>query len=334
MGKSLTSLCRQMDTKTERKEYKLHPDAGRMNTTWEKHQLNNMFWRKTKKKNKDIPTVVPANNQETTIIKATVLSDIGNIRSNNEDAMLILRNENKANGNNDEVLLIVADGMGGHQAGEVASHLAINIISREFFKQKKQAGIEKALQKAFSTANKHIYQKAATDKSLYGMGTTCTALFITENNVYYAHVGDSRAYLMKDSILIRITEDHTYVQQLLKMGEISKEEAASHPNRNILTNAMGTNAYVKVDTGIVHMAIVEADRLLLCSDGLHDYFNDTELADWLKSDKPLQQIAENMVFEAKRRGGHDNITLILAEKAVCRPATTLRNTADIDIHIT
>ena len=266
-------------------------------------------------------------------IQAVVLSDTGNLRPNNEDAALFLRFSNKMKKGMEECLLIVADGMGGHQAGEIASRLAVETISREYGKHLEVMCVEKRLLKAFVLANERIYKKAVSDSRFYGMGTTCTALAIVGNAVYYAHVGDSRAYLLKKGSLTRLTIDHTYVQQLLLRGTITAEQAVAHPDRNVLTNAMGTHLNLRVDTGRCSFSLEAADRLLLCSDGLYDYLNESELAEILNRSQPLHLMADYLVAEAKKRGGHDNITVVLAAQHDAREQTSLKETADVILPI-
>ena len=246
-------------------------------------------------------------------LKVIVKTDLGNIRTNNEDTGLYFRVADDSIIQEKGCLLIVADGMGGHQAGEVASKMAADTISKEYFSNNGNVNIEKNLARVFSLANKNIFETAAADKALNGMGTTCTALIIHQQAIYYAHVGDSRAYLIKNQRISRITTDHTYVQELLKNGDITPAEADKHPQRNILTNAMGTKAQVQVDTGKYNGLLEENDRVLICSDGLYDYLEDAEIASIVNS-APVEAAAETLVATAKKRGGHDNITVVLAEK--------------------
>ena len=193
--------------------------------------------------------------------------------------------------------------------------------------------LRKTLHKAFELANKRIYEMASSNAAYHGMGTTCTAVVVVEQIVYYAHVGDSRAYFFKNDSVSRITEDHTYVQELVNKGDITPKEAETHPKRNILTNAMGTKPSLRIDTGKFNMLFENYDRLLLCSDGLYDYLKDEELSEMLKN-KSLQEAAEDMIQEAKKRGGHDNITVVLAEKTDTEKETTVKETRDFDIPVT
>jgi PPM family protein phosphatase len=284
---------------------------------------NNLF-RKKKKKDNTSEFIESGN------VKAVVLSDLGNIRTNNEDVGMFYRIAEEDITREKGYLLIVADGMGGHKAGEVASKMATEIISQEYFRKNGNGTIEKNLFKAFSIANRKIYDLASSQKAYHGMGTTCSAFVVTGDTVYYAHVGDSRGYFLKKNLITRITEDHTYVQELVNKGEITNKEADTHPKRNILTNAMGTKPDLRIDTGKCHYSFENDDRLMLCSDGLYDYISESEIADILIH-KPLQDAAEYMIKEAKKRGGHDNITVVLAEKMEPVAESTPKETRDVEL---
>lgn len=289
-----------------------------------------MFWNKLfGKKKKQSPEENTAQVIDSGSVKVVVLSDLGNIRTNNEDVGMFFRIADEAILREKGYLLLVADGMGGHQAGEVASRLAAETISQEYFKNG-QGSVEKNLSKAFTMANKKIYEMASANKSMRGMGTTCTSLVVTESTIYFGHAGDSRAYHYHNNQVNRITEDHTYVQELVRSGEITAKEAETHPKRNILTNAMGTKPELRVDTGKFDQGFKEKDRLLLCSDGLYDYLTDEELAGFL-SGMPLHETAIALINEAKKRGGHDNITVVLAEKLAAEADSPAKETKDFDL---
>jgi len=256
---------------------------------------------------------------DTGTVKSVIVSDPGNIRTNNEDIGLFFRIADEEVSREKGCLMMVADGIGGHNAGEVASRMAADIISHEYFKL--TGSIEKSLAKAFELANKNIFERSMSDRSVKGMGTTCTTVVIIDSTIYYAHVGDSRAYLLKNDKISRITEDHTYVQELVKNGDITIAEASIHPRRNILTNAMGTKDSLRVDTGKFPLLFEDKDRLMICSDGLYEYLNDNEIARIL-GENSLHHAANEMVDEAKKRGGHDNITVVLVQKTSVINATT------------
>lgn len=283
----------------------------------------NLFGKKKKKKHQ---TVV--NEFDNGSVKAVVMTDLGNVRTNNEDVGLFFRVEEA---HEKGCLMMVADGMGGHNAGEVASRMAADIISHEYFKQ--NGSVEKSLSRSFELANKKIFEMSQSNRSMKGMGTTCTTLVVIGSDIYYSQVGDSRAYLLKQNKIYQITEDHTYVQELVNKGEITIIEASTHPKRNILTNAMGTKESLRIDTGKFALPIEEKDRLMICSDGLYDYLNDDDIARILGGNS-LHNAASEMVDEAKKRGGHDNITVVLAEKISLQPGTNDKETRDVDIPLT
>jgi PPM family protein phosphatase len=290
-----------------------------------------MFWEKLfTKKEKQLPAENKSEIIDSGNIEVVILSDLGNIRTNNEDSAVFFRNGDERILQEKGYLLIVADGMGGHQAGEVASSMSVEIISKEYFTQHNKGAVEKSLAQAFSLANKKIFDLSSHNRAYLGMGTTCTALIVIDQSVYYGHVGDSRAYVFKNNLFSRITEDQTYVQDLVNSGDITVEEAEAHPKRNILTNAMGTKPDLRIETGKCDFLFEKNDRLLLCSDGLYDYLKDEEMAEIL-GNKSLQEAAAFMIAEAKRRGGHDNITVVLAEKTEALKETTSKETKDFDL---
>jgi protein phosphatase len=266
-------------------------------------------------------------------LKVAVVTDLGNIRTNNEDTGLFFRVADPQVTREKGALLMVADGMGGHAAGEVASKMAADTISKEYFKNGAAGNIEKSLSKIFALANKNIYEASSANQALRGMGTTCTALVVVNNLVYYAHVGDSRAYMVKKNSIARITTDHTYVQQLVQEGQITAAEAEEHPQRNILTNAMGTKPQIRIDTGQFDLPFEENDSLLVCSDGLYDYLDDAEIAAMVNGNSP-QEAADALVAEAKKRGGHDNITVVLAAKTGTTATPASKETRDFVLPVT
>jgi PPM family protein phosphatase len=266
-------------------------------------------------------------------LKVVVVTDLGNIRTNNEDTGIFFRVADPNVLRQKGVLMLVADGMGGHAAGEVASRMAADTITSEYFNNGNNTGIEKKLGQVFTLANKNIYAAAASSAACKGMGTTCTALAVINDQVYYAHVGDSRAYVIKDDAIAQITTDHTYVQELITEGKITPEEAGDHPQRNILTNAMGTKPNIRIDTGKCNFTITENDKLLLCSDGLYEYLEDTEIAGILKN-LSAQEAAETLVATAKARGGHDNITVVLAVKTSISTGCASKETRDFILPVT
>jgi protein phosphatase len=223
-------------------------------------------------------------------------TDIGQVREGNEDSYLVL-----------EPLFAVADGMGGHRGGEVASALALETI-RHLFEER-----EGSLSEQVEEANRAVFQRSAADRAVQGMGTTLTAALVQDDGVRLAHVGDSRAYLYRDGELHQLTSDHTLVHRMVEEGEISEEEAETHPKRSILTRALGVDDAVQVDEGIVEVRA--GDRLLLCTDGLTVMVSDEEIRAVLDRTPDPQEAAERLVAAANRAGGVDNITAVILEFA-------------------
>jgi len=274
---------------------------------------------------------LPDNTLPISDINAIVMSDVGNIRQNNEDTGLFVRLADEGIRRTKGYLLLVADGMGGHLAGEVASQMAAEIVNREYVAHRDT--IEKSLMRAFQVANRQIFDEAQQHDAFRGMGTTCTVIVVHEQQLYFAHVGDSRAYLFKAGQLVQLTEDHTYIQELLRNGEITPEAAANHPNRNVLTQAMGTKATIRIDVGRCLLPFDTGDRLLLCSDGLYEYCTEADLIQVL-SLANLPDAAEKLIDMAKTRGGHDNITVVLAERLAVDSGETSKETREIDLPFT
>ena len=218
-------------------------------------------------------------------------SDIGCVRANNEDSYKISQNH-----------AIVADGMGGHNKGEVASAMAVEIIS-DFITSKK-CSVEQSIE----AANKEIYKKSSS-KQFLGMGTTVVMCLIEGKKAIFANVGDSRGYLFSKGKLVQITKDHSLVQKLIDDGEITEKEAEKREDKSVILRAVGTEKNVKVD--VFEMDVLEEDVILLCSDGLTNCVNSEEIASILKSDNSLQQKAEKLISEANNNGGFDNITVVL-----------------------
>ncbi|MBC7973796.1 MAG: serine/threonine-protein phosphatase, partial [Myxococcales bacterium] len=243
-------------------------------------------------------------------LEAWLVTDVGIVREHNEDAAYMA----EANG-----FFIVADGMGGHAAGEVASAMAVDTVREmlevqlphiETFKRAPtDAGrrrIVQLLQDAVHSAHQAVFQRGQNEADKAGMGTTLDVVLIAGPEAFVAHVGDSRTYLVRDGRSSQITTDHTVAEVLVIEGKLTIEEAQVSPLRTILVNAIGVSADVGVE--MAHVKLKRGDRLLLCSDGLHDYFPaEEEIAQKLSTDSPGAALQE-MVDLAKTRGGHDNIT--------------------------
>jgi len=203
----------------------------------------------------------------------------------------------------------VADGMGGHLAGEVASALAADIFAHKM--RDKFAPMPDRLHRAVLAANSAIFERASANRTMSGMGTTITALAVEDGIAYIAQVGDSRAYLLRNRIMERVTTDHTLVEELVNKGIITPKEARLHPKRNIITRALGTSDRVAVD--MIQIPLQEGDRFFLCSDGLSGYVEDHDIAEMLNSRMRQENKVKELVKSALDAGGRDNITAMLVE---------------------
>lgn len=238
-------------------------------------------------------------------LRIGALTDVGRVRKINEDSFRIFESEEYSYG-------IVADGMGGHQAGEVASAMAVDGISA-YIDEHLSGELDRfqameVIRQGFLSANRKIYEFSCENERVMGMGTTATLCMLRGGYIIFAHVGDSRAYMIGDTIS-QITRDHSYVQELVKLGQITPEQAKHHPRRNIITRAMGVEKTVKVDTGVKPY---NGERLLLCSDGLVDEIEDSELFDAARDGDP-DECVRRLVNTANERGGNDNITAVIME---------------------
>jgi protein phosphatase len=224
-------------------------------------------------------------------------TDTGHQRATNEDSHL-----------ERSPVFAVADGMGGAQAGEVASQLAIERFGREFARQDGEDATER-LVRAAREANAEIHELSQADARRAGMGTTLTAAYVGGDQVFVAHVGDSRAYRLRNGELVRITEDHSLVEELLRQGRLTAEEAEEHPQRSIITRALGPEPEVDVDTFAVDTQ--DGDVYLLCSDGLSSMLSEQAIAEILRANPELPAAADALVVAALAAGGRDNVTVVL-----------------------
>ena len=239
-------------------------------------------------------------------IDASVQTDKGCVREINEDSGRMVRPNDPALLAAKGTLVVVADGMGGHSAGEVASQMAADVVSRVYYETNGEPS--QALRRAVEEANRRIHEAAAEDEAKHGMGTTCTALALCGGRAYAAHVGDSRLYMLRDKQLYQLSEDHSAVNEMVKLGIITKEQARTHEDKNVILRALGTVAEVEVSV-LEPFAVREGDRYLLCSDGLHDLVLEDEFASVLSGSEDTHAAGERLIRTAKERGGHDNITV-------------------------
>lgn len=222
---------------------------------------------------------------------------VGKVRKNNEDALIFIEPET----------FVVADGMGGAAAGEVASQMLIDTV-KNFLPAVPEPQSEDILKKAILKANAAILRESEKNPAYRGMGTTATILHIYKSRAYYAHVGDSRLYRLRNKNFEQITQDHSYVENLVRKGEITAAQARVHPMKNLLTQAVGAVAEVSVDTA--SFSVLANDVFLLCTDGLTNMLEDKEIAEiLLASENP----AESLIQEALQNGGLDNISVIVVK---------------------
>jgi protein phosphatase len=245
-------------------------------------------------------------------IELASLSDVGCQRENNEDAYSYWEPSSDKEFAHKGRLLIVADGMGGHQGGQEASHLAAQVVQEVYAGDKYPDGHENTPQAfliaGIRAAHQQIRSHADQNPALQGMGTTCTAVALVGNHVYFAHIGDSRLYLVRASVISQLTHDHSYVGRLVESGVINPEDAESHPQRHILTAALGAGTEVSPDTPEQPIELQKGDKLLLCTDGLWGLISDSELQKTVSS-RPTMEACRALLQMAKDRGGPDNITL-------------------------
>lgn len=234
-------------------------------------------------------------------------SDVGRVRDINQDAYFYIE---------DEVLpiFIIADGMGGHKAGEVASNTAIskivsyyqankeNIINKEMF-------VPQFINESVNIANQELIKESANDEELKGMGTTITMCLVLDKEAYIGHVGDSRAYLLRGDELTQITQDHSMVGELLRTGSITKEEAMNHPKKNIIMRALGTRKDLKTD--VFTRNLISGDKIVLCTDGLTNMVTDEKIIDIIKNEEDESSTCSTLVNISNDNGGIDNTTIMI-----------------------
>jgi protein phosphatase len=232
----------------------------------------------------------------TTDISSGVVSDVGNVRDHNEDSYLVR-----------PPLFVIADGMGGHAAGEVASRLAVESLSKSGLDETSADG---AIRQAISIANRTVYDTATGTRN--GMGTTCVLLLIGNGTAHLANVGDSRIYLLREGELRQMTRDHTIVAEMLDQGLITSEDALRDAG-SAITRAIGGDA--AVDPDVVSLPVQDGDRFLLCSDGLTGMIEDERIRDVMLDGDSAQATAQRLVDAAKAAGGDDNVTVLVVDVA-------------------
>lgn len=239
-------------------------------------------------------------------IKTYGISDMGRIRELNEDSFGIFNSEEACG-----CFAVLADGMGGHNAGEVASAMAVDLVSAELEKtvcEQDKKDIVYNLISAVDYANQKIFDLSAKDLSKSGMGSTLTVAYFSGSELYFANIGDSRAYVICGNEIKQITVDHSLVWEMVEKGMITPEEAKHHPEKNIITRALGTER--SVDADVFEYSVKSGDIVLLCSDGLVDMLEDKEIFETVRSSENIEEAAKNLVKKANENGGSDNITVV------------------------
>ncbi|MFC0301470.1 Stp1/IreP family PP2C-type Ser/Thr phosphatase [Virgibacillus soli] len=241
-------------------------------------------------------------------MRGKFLTDCGRVRPHNEDSGGVYRNKSG------QLLAIIADGMGGHLAGDVASQMATSMLEKEW-KQLEEVHtpeqVETWLAENIANINKKIYDLSLEKDECKGMGTTIVIVVCLQDFLTIAHIGDSRCYLYDKHGLKQVTEDHSLVNELVRSGELTKEDAMYHPRKNVVLRALGTQERVKPD--IKTLTWEENDRLLLCSDGLTDKVRDEELVPIIQQTESMETIGNELIRLANERGGEDNVSLVIVD---------------------
>ena len=280
----------------------------------------------------------PGGNMKVTVRAST---DIGKVRDHNEDDYVALGGKESPPGV--DALLVVADGMGGHAAGEVASKMTVEGIVQSLNDQGKESSNLEGnafgvfLGKVLEDVNQEVWQ-AAQESDKRGMGTPCTLAAIRGDQLFLAHIGDSRAYLLRDGELHQVSKDHSWVEDAVDQGVITREQARTHPNRNVITRAIGLEQQPQIDTYV--MPLADGDLLLLCSDGLNSMIPDEDIHRILTSSSP-EEVCQALIDAANNHGGHDNTTVVVATigarrktPAVIQPSASDQDTLEMKISST
>ncbi len=236
------------------------------------------------------------------------LTDPGQVRDHNEDSVTIVKNEAG------EILMAVADGMGGHKGGEIASSIAITHIGKRFVDTSSVGSKDEAinfLKEVVSEANMLLYKYTENNPESVGMGTTIVIALLTDEFLLFGNIGDSSGFVIKDKKLYKITNDHTLVNLLVKSGEITEEEAKDHPRKNVLMRALGANITVEMDVFDVER---DVSGILLCSDGLTNMLDERQIETVLDSDLDIDAKVQKLINKANNRGGTDNISVAYLQK--------------------
>ena len=238
------------------------------------------------------------------------LTDPGKVRDHNEDSVTIVKNDSG------EILLILADGMGGHKGGEIASSIAVTHIGKRFTEITTVGNREDSinfLKEIVSEANMLLYKYSSENPESQGMGTTLVMALLTKDFLLYGNIGDSSGYAIKDGKMYKITNDHTLVNLLVKSGELTEEAAKNHPKKNVLMRALGANMSVEMDVFDVER---DVEGIFLCSDGLSNMLSIDQIESVLNSSLPIDDKLQKLINKANNRGGTDNISVAYLKKEV------------------
>jgi PPM family protein phosphatase len=249
----------------------------------------------------------------TSDIRASARSIVGKVRANNEDSVVFHKPANPQEFQARGAIALVADGMGGARGGEIASQIIARLVPKGYFASRKDPPI--ALKNALESAGREIYRRGQREEGLEGMGATCIVLALKASGAWAAWVGDSRLYLVRDGQIFQMTEDHSMVNEMVRRGLLTREEAFSHKDRNVVTRALGSHAHVEIEVWEQPFPVRVGDRFLLCSDGLHDLMTNDEILKIAAADE-VHVASGHLIEEANMRGGYDNISAVLLELVV------------------
>ena len=260
------------------------------------------------------------------IVESDLLSDVGCVRTHNEDSGRILRAPGDEGAS--AQLLVVADGLGGYNSGDVASALAVKTIEESYAEIRKDP--EKAIKHTLEMANAKIYKQSLQNRENAGMGTTCTVLLIQGGFAYSAHVGDSRLYLLRDGGIYLMSEDHSQVMDMVRQGLLELSEVRHHPDKNVITRALGRQPAVEVSTWLQPLPLRVGDGFVVCSDGLYDDIEVDEICGVVDGRSASSACAE-LVRLAKERGGSDNITIAVGRLLPAKPPLMSNATRKVEV---
>jgi protein phosphatase len=246
------------------------------------------------------------------MVRFAAKSDRGKVRELNEDSYRLITGHS-----NVPDAFIVADGMGGHSSGEVASGMAVEFAEQyilthpEVFSH--EESVLSGIKKLMEEANTAIFTKASESQSNFGMGTTFITVVMLNNKMYIGHVGDSRVYLIRDGVIEKVTTDHSFIEELIKNGSLTREEAENHPKKNVITRALGCDQEILVDTLTVE--VKDEDIFVLCTDGLTNMLREDEILDIILKSEDPETACNELVHCANEKGGEDNITVIIIKNS-------------------